>query len=97
MLFVFIGGFVFSVIYFGNEYYNNKNDLQSNNRTVKGVVVKSKTFIKRGTRELVVTFRYEVNGKIYENTKSSDTSLNSGDSCMVKYFVDNPQNSELQE
>ncbi len=97
VLFLLIGGFVFAVTYNGILYHKEKEELANSNKVVKGVVVKRRTYLHRGSRETVVTVRYVVDGKMYKVAYGSYPRLNEGDSCDVKYQIGNPGNSELVE
>jgi hypothetical protein len=94
-LFLFIGGFIFAITYFGISYYKDRNELDENNKITEGIVIKSKSFFTKRGKDIVIKYQYDVDGKTYENTNSSDTLLKVGDKCKVKYSVIDPSNSKL--
>ena len=61
-----------------------------------GKVVRIESIYPRGRRQLIVTFSYEVDGKLYEGELYTFKSMHEGQSIDVKYDAANPELTEFK-
>lgn len=93
---IIVIGLIIALIYNISQWTQEKKAREENEEVVVGIIIKSKSFVHRGSNEIVSTVQYYVEGKEYERVFNTfSLGLTEGDSCKLIYEVGNPKNSSL--